>query len=212
MLPFFSSNQYVLEGFQTSCSFDFIGRSNYNRLIIVLMNVFGFFIPILIICSCYILILIYLRKHADYKRINNLISVFKTQNRFSNSSNSSSTNCSMTSNQSNSSAIRLRNVGVTNNQRMRKMRILRNYNIELKITKNALFIIIAFCGTWLPYSIISIVGQYSNHREYYVTPLTTLLAVIMAKSSAVFNPIIYIYSSENFRKKIFSKIFKQTSN
>jgi hypothetical protein len=144
-----------------------------------------------------------IKKNADCRRINNLMAAFKSKNSNANSFKNSITqaNGSTSSNQSKSSSISLRNVRRDNKAK----RIFRNYRIELNITKNSLCIIVVFCGAWLPYSIISLLGQYSDNREYYVTPLTTLITVIIAKSSAVFNPILYIYSGEYFRKKFSSK-------
>ncbi len=63
IIPFFSENQFVIEGFQTSCSFDFIDQSLFNRIMIISANIFGFFIPVFIIILCYIFIILYFKKH-----------------------------------------------------------------------------------------------------------------------------------------------------
>ena len=72
---------------------------------------------------------------------------------------------------------------------------------EWQLTKNAIFIITAFCLSWLPYGIISLIGQFSCHPEMYVTPKTTLIPVLMAKFSTILNPIIYIFSNKRFMRK-----------
>ena len=70
VLPFFSPNQYVVEGFQTSCSFDFIDQSQFNRILIIVSNVFGFFIPIIVMIANYILIFAYLKRHHSFTDVN----------------------------------------------------------------------------------------------------------------------------------------------
>jgi len=57
MLPeFFSKNGFVLEGFLTHCSFDYISRDHFTRTYMMIMFCGGFFFPLLIIIILNILI------------------------------------------------------------------------------------------------------------------------------------------------------------
>ncbi len=49
VLPLFGKHQYVLEGFKIACSFDYIDQSMFSRVVMVSMNIFGFFLPVIII-------------------------------------------------------------------------------------------------------------------------------------------------------------------
>lgn len=67
--PFFGPKQYVVEGFLTSCTYDYISRDLFTRLILILMNIFGFFIPIIIMTISYAFILYSIKTHYDYIKI-----------------------------------------------------------------------------------------------------------------------------------------------
>jgi hypothetical protein len=72
---------------------------------------------------------------------------------------------------------------------------------EIKATKNALVIITLFTIAWFPYCIISLISQFSENRAYYVTPYTGSLAALFAKTSAIYNPIVYALSNRKFKIK-----------
>jgi hypothetical protein len=65
IFPLFSPHQYVMGSFQISCSIDFLDQSDYTRNLIILSNIFGFFIPIIIIIVCYGLIFWFLKKNSN---------------------------------------------------------------------------------------------------------------------------------------------------
>jgi hypothetical protein len=44
--------------------------------------------------------------------------------------------------------------------------------------------------------------QFSNHREYLVTPLSTSIPALIGKSSTVITPIIYILMNKVFMNSI----------
>ena len=62
---------------------------------------------------------------------------------------------------------------------------------EYQVTKSVILCISLFCISWLPYMMIIIVAQFGNNIENYITPLTASLPDLFAKSSAIFNPLIY---------------------
>ena len=51
--PLFGWNRYVLEGFGTTCTFDYLSRSNADKIFVMMMFVCGFCIPLLLIIGCY---------------------------------------------------------------------------------------------------------------------------------------------------------------
>jgi hypothetical protein len=93
IIPFFSKNQFVIEGFKTSCSFDFIDQSLFNRIMIISANIFGFIIPVFIIILCYIFIILYFKKHNKSINESNLV-----ESEANSSSNSQESNTDKPSN------------------------------------------------------------------------------------------------------------------
>jgi hypothetical protein len=62
---------------------------------------------------------------------------------------------------------------------------------ELQVTKSVILCISLFCISWMPYIIFIIFAQFGNNIENYITPITSSLLSLFAKSSAIFNPLIY---------------------
>nr|XP_018896152.1 PREDICTED: rhodopsin, GQ-coupled-like [Bemisia tabaci] len=62
--PLFGWSRYILEGFLTSCSWDYMTRTPANRAYYVYLLFFGFVIPVSIITYCYTFILITILAHG----------------------------------------------------------------------------------------------------------------------------------------------------
>jgi len=54
----------------------------------------------------------------------------------------------------------------------------KKFSVEILLLKNTVFFC-GFCLSWEPYSIISLIAQFSNHREYLVTPLSTSIPALI---------------------------------
>jgi len=74
---------------------------------------------------------------------------------------------------------------------------------EIQVTKFTILIIISFCASWLPYTILAIIGQFSSNRETIVTPYSAYYATLFAKSSTVFNPILYLILKQKCKLKFY---------
>ena len=61
ILPMFGVGGYMLDGTQTSCSFDYISRDWFTRAHLIGMYMFGFFLPLGVCIFCYARILIFVR-------------------------------------------------------------------------------------------------------------------------------------------------------
>ena len=62
---------------------------------------------------------------------------------------------------------------------------------EIKVAKVILIKVIFFCAAWTPYVIVILLTQFGNNIEKYITPKTTSLPSLFAKSSIIFNALIY---------------------
>jgi hypothetical protein len=92
MLPeLFSTNQFILEGFLTSCSIDYLNKELYSRIYFLSIFFLGFVLPCLLIFLFYLLIIIELnsnfkneRNQKDYRKskrgreFRNDVSAFKS--------------------------------------------------------------------------------------------------------------------------------------
>ena len=168
------------------------------------MNIFGFIIPITIIIMCYIMILFYLKKHSNYiKADKHSVTRNRTnvESSFSNKANNAS---------SSGIYLEIENSSQIDKDINKTKKTLTRFMVELKITKKTILVVIAFCFSWLPYALISIVGQFSSNREEYITPNSTLFPSLMTKSSSIVNPIIYILSNNDFRKRL-KKLFSRSN-
>lgn len=65
------------------------------------------------------------------------------------------------------------------------------YRMEVQVGRMVVVMVLAFLLTWLPYAAmaLSVVLQPRLH----IPPLVATVPVILAKSSTVYNPIIYFF-------------------
>ncbi|KAL8565511.1 hypothetical protein ACOMHN_049487 [Nucella lapillus] len=61
--PLFGWGAYIPEGFQTSCTFDYLTRNDYFRSYILCLYIFGFAVPLAIILFCYYFIFRAVARH-----------------------------------------------------------------------------------------------------------------------------------------------------
>lgn len=61
-----------------------------------------------------------------------------------------------------------------------------------------------FVISWVPYAIIAQLGITGLHD--YITPLTAEFPVMIAKSSAVWNPIVYALMHPRYRAALSSRL------
>ncbi|XP_033747548.1 rhodopsin, GQ-coupled-like [Pecten maximus] len=159
--PLFGFGAYIPEGFQTSCTFDYITKTDTNRYFIIGMYVFGFLTPCMIIIGCYIMILRAIKAHGkEMKRM----------------------------------ADKLNAEEADKNKKAKA---------EMKIAKIALMLISLFILSWCPYATIALVAQFGSAD--FVTPLMSELPVLLAKTSAMHNPLVYALSHPRFRAALAEK-------
>ncbi|KAM9408199.1 parapinopsin-like [Pholidichthys leucotaenia] len=69
---------------------------------------------------------------------------------------------------------------------------------ELKVASMVILMVLTFLISWLPYAGLSMLVVASP--DVTISPLVGTVPVYLAKSSTVYNPIIYIYLNKQFRK------------
>uniref|UniRef100_A0A3P8TWE2 Parapinopsin b n=1 Tax=Amphiprion percula TaxID=161767 RepID=A0A3P8TWE2_AMPPE len=69
---------------------------------------------------------------------------------------------------------------------------------EMKVASMVILMVLTFLISWLPYAGLAMLIVYNPDAK--IPPLIGTVPVYMAKSSTVYNPIIYIYLNKQFRK------------
>ncbi|XP_029910756.1 parapinopsin a [Myripristis murdjan] len=69
--------------------------------------------------------------------------------------------------------------------------------MEVQVARMVVVMVLAFLVTWLPYAAMALAVILDS--ELYVDPIIATIPVFLAKSSTVYNPIIYIFMNRQFR-------------
>ncbi|KAM9855283.1 opsin 7, group member b [Aulostomus maculatus] len=77
-------------------------------------------------------------------------------------------------------------------------------NAHALIIKLSVAVCIGFLTAWSPYAIVSMWAAFGNPST--VPPMAFALAAIFAKSSTLYNPIIYLVFKPNFRKSLYRDV------
>ena len=80
---------------------------------------------------------------------------------------------------------------------------------ELKVAKMVLIKISLFCIAWTPYVVVILCTQFATNIEDYITPQTTSLPSLFAKSSVIFNALVYTLIHKECRTYYFEMIFRK---
>ncbi|KAM8953262.1 opsin-5 [Pelodytes ibericus] len=65
----------------------------------------------------------------------------------------------------------------------------KNHTLEIKLTKVAMLICAGFLIAWIPYAVVSVISAF-GHPDTVPIP-ASVIPTLLAKSSAMYNPIIY---------------------
>jgi len=202
MIPqfFTASKGFVLEGFQTQCSFDYFSRDIYTRTFMMAMIFGGFLLPLFLIIFFYGRIWLMLTSSKMFaedcntrKSISSVV-VFKSKR-----NTKQSLGFEMKQMIPNNSANPTTRLSLAANALREQLNRNKKISKEIKLLKTIVTIVFMFCFAWLPYAIMTLVAQFSNDIQSYITPYSTCLPAIFCKLSSVYNPIIFILTSEKFK-------------
>ncbi|XP_050428171.1 rhodopsin, GQ-coupled-like isoform X2 [Adelges cooleyi] len=170
--PLFGWSEYVLEGFNTSCSWNYTDKTLWNRIFYIYMLVLGFIIPVSIITYCYIFIIVSILDHnKEMADCNSNIRAMGTD----------SLDCRLALN------VARRDQAVPIRSAFRTSYII-------------LVLIALFMISWTPYAVVTAIGQFGDQQ--LITPWISALPALCAKASVVYNPIIYGLTHPHFRSSV----------
>ena len=76
-------------------------------------------------------------------------------------------------------------------------------NAEFAIAKIGMTLTALFCLSWMPYAAVAFIGEYIDPG--LLSPLVQTIPVVLAKSSAIWNPIVYAISHKKFKEALRDK-------
>lgn len=65
------------------------------------------------------------------------------------------------------------------------------YRLEVHVARMVVVMVLAFLLTWLPYAAMALSLMVDSSLQLH--PMVATVPVVLAKSSTVYNPIIYIF-------------------
>ncbi|KAI9554587.1 pteropsin7 [Daphnia sinensis] len=201
--PLFGWGRYDREASHISCSVNWESKMDNNRLYIVYMFTFGLFVPLAIIVVSYVSILRVVRKASQFKK--SMMTLHSVGHPHEMADQQS------TSNQQ--SAISNQQVTLKKTDQPKKQT---SDAAEKRVTVMVACMVGAFMTAWTPYSILALfetfisdVGIPSNsnsssqanefHYAGTISPGLATIPSLFAKTSAVFNPLIYGLLNTQFR-------------
>jgi r-opsin len=211
----FTKNRFVLEGFLTSCSFNYLTQDVFTKTMIYTMFILGFFMPLLTIVISYLFMYLNLRtndmflsyriRYTQRKKNSNISERILEMEEQICLNGKTKFDLEFASKVDSSKDKKILRV---NRRTIEKVDgILQSR--EIKLAKMIFLMIGCFGLSWLPYSFICIYAQFGSSVKTYVTPLTTSMAVLIAKTSSFYNPIVYTLSNRECRLFFYKNLFRK---
>ncbi|XP_026187307.1 parapinopsin a [Mastacembelus armatus] len=69
--------------------------------------------------------------------------------------------------------------------------------VEMQVARMVVVMVLTFLVTWLPYAAMALAVILDS--SLYIDPIVATIPVYLAKSSTVYNPIIYVFMNRQFR-------------
>ncbi|ESO87351.1 hypothetical protein LOTGIDRAFT_154846 [Lottia gigantea] len=72
--------------------------------------------------------------------------------------------------------------------------------LELKVARLVFIIVSAFCLSWMPFAVVTLIGAFGDSS--YITPTVSIVPGLLAKISTAINPMLYAISHPKFQSKL----------
>lgn len=165
--PLFGWGSYELEGVKTSCAPNWYSRDAGNMSYIVMYFLFCFAVPFSVIMVSYSKLLWTLRR-VSHASVDSLSDEMVTPMLVPSA-------CILVSQVT---KLQVSEAGRTN-------------RVEVQVACMVVVMVLVFLLTWLPYAAMALAVVIDS--SLYIDPIITAIPVYLAKSSSVYNPIIYVF-------------------
>ncbi|XP_073494346.1 melanopsin-B-like isoform X3 [Phyllobates terribilis] len=156
MAPLLGWSSYVPEGLMISCTWDYVTSTTANKSYTMMLCCCVFFIPLLVILHCYLLMFLAIRSTS--RNVQKLAS------------------CG------------------------RQTFLSPSIKNEWKMAKIAFVIIAVYVLSWSPYACVTLIAWAGHGKS--LTPYSKTVPAVIAKASAIYNPIIYGIIHPKYRETI----------
>ncbi|KAI9549944.1 hypothetical protein GHT06_005214 [Daphnia sinensis] len=188
-LPFLGAGKYVPEGYLTSCSFDYLSDDIGTRIFILIFFIAAWVCPLAAIIFCYAAIIravYYVRQNVT--RGASDLGVEKQRHRRSPSPIGNSTTPTA------------REKKIDN-----QLRGINQPNVEVAIAKIVAGLVVSWIIAWTPYSLIALLGI--SGQSHLLTPFSSMLPALFAKTAACVDPFIYSLNHPKIRQEIIYRMY-----
>lgn len=195
--------------------FDYLSRDIKSRAILIAMFVGGFLVPFILVIVFYLLVLKSIKSKGrslrtlfESEEINKLSppptpnSLLKNNRSHTLTTTSDLQASSLVNRNSQRIQSLISEIEDTNNapsgginSHLRSAIVKR----EFEATKSVAMCVGFFFLAWFPNALIVVISQFGVNIEDYVTPLTASMPPILAKTSTIFNPLVYTLMNSEFK-------------
>ncbi|VDP66119.1 unnamed protein product [Echinostoma caproni] len=200
------TGSYIPEGFHTSCTFDYLSSDLGNLLFNAGMYLFAFICPVTVIIFSYAQIIKAVHDSENFGDV-------KCSRRHRSNAPSSDATCTCTPDphaDTKSAYICANRNSVIHLLTMNDFieghstSITATARSDIQTVKLSAVLVLLYLASWGPYAFICFVSLL-GHRKH-LTPFTAEIPVLCAKSSCMFNPIVYALMHRNFRQELFLRL------
>uniref|UniRef100_A0A095CF19 Rhodopsin n=1 Tax=Schistosoma haematobium TaxID=6185 RepID=A0A095CF19_SCHHA len=191
--PFFGYGSYIPEGFHTSCTFDYLSTDIRNLIFNAGLYILGFLCPVFIIIFSYYQI-------VKTVRLNELELMKMAQ-----SLNAQNPSAMKTGKLDDIRVILLLSE-ILNNTLLETLyftdclKFMCDKKADIEAAKTSIILVLLYLMSWSPYAIVCLMTLVGSRDS--LTPFYSELPVLFAKTSAVYNPIVYAVKHPKFRLEI----------
>lgn len=210
--PLFGFSQYKLEGYEISCSFDHLSRDRLTRSYIFYLFWGGLILPVCLITFSYAKIYLLVRnsqKFGDDEEpagTNKQTEMQPILTVPASSHGSTASNKCRLANNNNSSETTNTLIGpVSGESKLFRKTQSHSTNKEIQLAIVIFLAILVFIISWVPYSLMTLTAQFGPRGT--ISPAVISITSFLAKLSVMYNPFIYWYKDENFKKRSKQLIF-----
>ncbi|TRY79117.1 hypothetical protein TCAL_09904 [Tigriopus californicus] len=195
MAPIFGWNQYVSEAYFLGCSFDTWSHEFWDQAYVYTLMVFGYFIPLMIICMSYLKIYWFTRQSRQcvLNHMRQIQSQLLDSGKKDQEHESSFTEATLNGNGPTGHSV------LYSDQYAEEF-LRKTLEKEKCLARMALFIIGVWIVTWTPYAVIAMLQEHG--LGYWISPGISLTALTLAKCSSIVNTFIYGLRLPHFKKHV----------
>ena len=193
--PLFGWSRYRPEVLPTSCSYDYTQRDEISQYFLLSVVICDLVIPVFVICLFHVLIFKLFIKHKTYLTKKKSRPVIQESGVARNDPSAKSHKPTLSEKISLTVTFEKKrhtknSLGITSRSHQCKQKKDKYNKMQYQIVGSLCLMALVHCSSWAPYAVITLMAQYGNQKD--ILQAISAVAIIMAKSSTAFNPLILL--------------------